>query len=36
LKQLNTLLLWLLRNKLDPLLDLSTTIETCGLEDQKF
>jgi hypothetical protein len=36
LKQFNPLLLRLLRNKLDPLLDLSITIETCGLEDQKF
>jgi hypothetical protein len=35
-KQFNALLLQLLRNKLDPLLDLSITIEICGLEDQKF
>jgi putative transposase len=36
LKQFNALLLRLLRNKLDPLLDLLITIKTCGLEDQKF
>jgi hypothetical protein len=36
LKQFNALLLRLLRHKLDPFLDLSITIETCGLEDQKF
>jgi hypothetical protein len=36
LKQFNALLLQLLRNKFDPLLDLSITIKTCGLEDQKF
>jgi hypothetical protein len=36
LKQFNALLLRLLRNKFNPLLDLSITIETCGLKDQKF
>jgi hypothetical protein len=36
LKQFNALLLQLLRIKLDPLLDLLITIQTCGLEDQKF
>jgi hypothetical protein len=35
-KQFNALLLWLLTHKFDPLLDSSITIETCGLEDQKF
>jgi hypothetical protein len=36
LKQFNALLLRLLRNKFNLLLDLLITIETCGLEDQKF
>jgi hypothetical protein len=36
LKQFNSLLLQLLENKFDPSLDKSITIETCGLEDQKF